>query len=206
VIVRWLHRLAIVAAVTIAVLAITPDAHPDVSIPLAGPLPVTATEGPACESGADRPYPRMDRWRFGLPGDAGEFEELRLAFRHPDGAPVTRTIGSSNIDGSAAWLVTDPGWALVAGVATITGDAKTFTLIEACPAIQTSREPLLINAPVQPQIPSAKRAPRALASGTDIGATVILGSTLVLAGVVLLVVRRQPRGRHRPRRGRPASQ
>jgi hypothetical protein len=206
VIVRWLHRLAIVAAVTIAVLAITPDAHPDVSIPLAGPLPLTAAEGPACESGADRPYPRMDRWRFGLPGDAGEFEELRLGFRTADGTAVTRTIGSANVDGSAAWLVTDPGWTLVAGTATITGDAKTFTLIEACPATQTGGEPLFINAPAQAQIPSAKRSPRALAPGTDIGATVILGSTLVLAGVLLLVVRRQPRGRHRSRRGRPATQ
>jgi hypothetical protein len=136
VVVRWLHRLAIVGAVTLAVLAITPDAHADVSIPVAGPLPITAVQGPGCESGADRPYPRMDRWRFGLPGDAGTFQELRLGFRTIDGAAVARTIGSSNIDGSTAWLVTDPGWTLVAGTATITGDAKTFTLIEACPAIQ----------------------------------------------------------------------
>ena len=204
-VVRWLHRVAVVGAVTVAVLAITPDAHAAVRVPLVGPLPITAADGPGCESGLDRPYPKMDLWRFGLPGRKGAFEELRLGFVVANGAAVSRTIGSSNIDGSMAWLVTDPMWTLVSGTATISGDAEAFTLIEACPATRESGEPLFVNAPFQPQIPSAARSPRALAAGTDIGATVLLGSTLVLAGVLLLVVRRQPRGRHRARRGNPAT-
>jgi hypothetical protein len=199
VVVRWLHRIAIVGAVTVAVLAITPDAHADVSIPLAAPLPVTAVTGPGCVSGADRPNPTLDHWRFGLLGGVGAFEELRLGFVTTGGATVNRTVGSSNIDGATAWLFTDPGWALVAGTATIAGDAETFTLIETCPATRMADEPFLINAPAKPELPSTDRSPRALANGTDIGATVVLGSTLVLAGVLLLIVRRRPRGRHRRR-------
>jgi hypothetical protein len=198
VIVRWLHRVAIVGAVTVSVLAITTEARADVTVPLAGPLPVTAADGPDCESGNGRPYPRLDLWRFGLPGDVGEFEEVRLGFLTTGGAAATRTIGSSNIDGSTAWLVTEPGWTLVTGTATITEGTAAFMLIEACRGTQTAEGLFAINAPVQSR---ASRAPRALASGTDFGATVTLGSTLVLAGVLLLVVGRRPRRRHR---GRPA--
>jgi hypothetical protein len=46
--------------------------------------------------------------------------------------------------------------------------------------------------PVKP-----KAGPKALASGTDIGPTITLGGTLVIAGMLLLIVRRRPRGRHR---------
>ena len=196
-IVRWLHRLAIVAAVTVSVLAITTEAGADVSVPLAGPLPVTAADGPGCESGNDRPYPRLDLWRFGLPSELGEFEEVRLGFLTTGGAAVTRTIGSSNIDGSTGWLVTEPGWRLVTGTATITEGADAFTLIEACRGTETAEGLFVINAPVQSQ--TSSRTPRALASGTDFGATITLGGTLVLAGVLLLVVGRRPRRRHRGR-------
>jgi hypothetical protein len=206
---RWLGRLGIVGAVTIAVLAVAPDAHAadthaadthaaDGSIDLVGPLPTTADSGPPCKSGADRPYPSQDLWRFGLPGGDGSVKAVQLWFVALGGHVVSRTVESRNIDGSMAWLVTDPGWALVSGTATATGGADTFALIESCAAAGKA-DALLIYAQARPDIATPERAPRALASGTDIGATVTLGSTIVLAGVLLLVVRRRPRGRHRRR-------
>jgi predicted phage tail protein len=64
-----------------------------------------------------------------------------------------------------------------------------------------------IKTPIEPSIKSANGAaaasattggtPNTLASGIDVAATVTLGASLVLAGAMLLIVRRRPRGRHR---------
>ena len=76
------------------------------------------------------------------------------AYGKPSGQPDAA-------DEDQAWLVTDTGWALVAG----------------------NRPPIRDDAP--------QGQPQPLADGMDIGGTITLGSTLVIAGVLVLVVRRR---------------
>ena len=204
---RWLSRVAVLATITAASLIPSGAAHADADILLVGDLPTTATRGLGCADWASGPYARQDLWRFEV--TEGEFQKLTLEFTGADGAPLTRTVAveaggevsgvgadvrEEGVDGDRAWVSTGPGASLVAGWATVTGEATGFTLAQTCAA-----EPLAALAPqagkTAPVKPNA--APRALAGGIDVMATMAMGITLVLAGAMLLIVRRHPRGRHR---------
>jgi hypothetical protein len=202
---RWLSRVAVLATITATTTAasLIPSgvARADAGIPLVGDLPTTATRGQGCADWASGSYARQDLWRFEI--TEGEFRELTLEFTGADGAELTRTvaadtqaqdIGEEGVDGDRAWVSTAPGATLVAGWATVTGEAEGFTLAQTCAA-----EPLAALAPQAGKTASVKpnAGPRALAGGVDVMATMAMGITLVLAGAMLLIVRRHPRGRHR---------
>ena len=109
-------------------------------------------------------------------------------------------------------MATEAGFALSGGRAETT-TAISFRLVQACPAARRGAVGGLapieapIKTPIEPSIKSAngaaaasattKGTPNTLASGIDVAATVTLGASLVLAGAMLLIVRRRPRGRHR---------
>ena len=211
---RWLCRLAVLA--TIIVVALIPSAAANArgerTGELIGPLPVTAAQAVdgafSCTDWATGPYADQDLWRFRL--RTGRFVSVVLDFVDGDGARTTRTV--AGIDGATAWIATPAGWSLASGTAVVSGDPSDFELDRACPAAGV-REPAAAGlAPgavrrsgtgAQPAtVQGATTTPRSLAAGTDIAATVTLGATLVLAGVLLLIVRRRPRGRHRMREAR----
>ena len=186
---RWLCRLAVFATLTLAAVIPSGTAMADDTVALEGPFPVTAREaaekGPACTDWATGPNADQDLWRFETDGRVVAIE---LHFTDQEERPQVR-------ETDAAWVATPGGWTLVGGEATVTG-GETFTLAHTCPAMTQPLIARAVRVPVEPGT-----ALTALAGGTNVGATVTLGSTLVLAGVLLLIVRRHPRGRHRAPRG-----
>jgi hypothetical protein len=223
---RWLCRLAVLA--TAVVVAMIPSARAQAdgaegegTAELVGPLPVAAAsfvDGTlGCTDWATGPNADQDLWRFRLA--TGRFVSIVLGFLDRDGVRIARTV--EGIDGGAAWIATPAGWSLASGSAVVSGGAGGFELARACPAAGTkdpgSREPATGArepgvgglAPVvggrtgtgagPATVQGATTTPRSLAAGTDVGATVTVGAALVLAGMLLLIVRRHPRGRHRVR-------
>jgi hypothetical protein len=172
-----------------AVLVPAVPAQADDGIPLVGELPVKATT--ACTDRAPGPYEDLDVWRFSIKGQ-GQFRSLTLEFQKANGQPDTRTIEQT---GTEAWIAVDPGETLVSGRAQANGTAPAFEVKTACTAEGLVPRAPIVNLAAVPVKP--KEGPRALAAGPDIGPNLILGSTLVLAGMLLLIVRRRPRGRHR---------
>jgi hypothetical protein len=200
---RWLCRLAVLATLVIAAQipadASMADPADPAQIVLTGVLPVTAAEAesPGCTEWATGPSAQMDLWRFGLLG-SGRFRTISLSFLTADGAAYTRIV-----QGDVS-VTTEAGASLLGGTATVSGDASSFVLVLACPATVAGAR-----APIVPRLgavtgagerPDASARPQALAAGADVGATVTMGCALVLAGALLLIVRRHPRGRHRARR------
>ena len=184
--------LGLATMIIAAVLVPAVPAQAD-GIPLVGQLPVKATT--ACTDRAPGPYEDLDVWRFSIKGE-GQFRSLTFEFQKANGQPDTRTIEQT---GTEAWIAVDPGETLVSGRAQTNGPAQAFEVKSVCAAEQNAdrlvpRAPIvnLAAVPVKP-----KEGPRALAAGPDIGPNLILGSTLVLAGALLLIVRRRPRGKHR---------
>lgn len=202
---RWLRRLAVVATLTLAMLWLfaIPPAFADDTIGLAsGQLPAVATADQRECSTWSGPN---DLWRFEL--SDGRFLSLTLIFAGPGLATHVRTVEASaagdpsaGVDEGArtAWVTTEPGWSLVDASAVVTGTAREFYLALACPATG-----LAALAPIaggdSPTTEALTTLP--LTGRADIAGMVTLGSTIVLAGVLLSVVRRQPRGRHRAPRG-----
>jgi len=201
---RWLCRLAVLATLVIAAqipgAASMADPADPAQIVLTGDLPVTATEakGPECTEWATGTSAQMDLWRFGLVG-SGRFRTISLSFLTADGAAYTRTVHGD------VSVTTDAGASLLGGTATVSGGASSFVLVLACPAtVAGARAPIVpalaAGSVGRGDTPEKGTRPQALAAGADVGATVTMGCALVLAGALLLIVRRHPRGRHRARR------
>ena len=184
--------LGLATMIIAAVLVPAVPAQADDGVPLVGELPVKATS--ACTDRLPGPYEEQDVWRFTLQGQ-GQFRSLTLEFEEANGQPDTRTIEQT---GTEAWIAVDPGETLVSGRAQTTGEATEFQVKSACKAESLVPRAPRVNLDAVPMKP--REGPRALASGTDIGPTITLGGTLVLAGMVLLTVKRRPRGRHRAKR------
>jgi hypothetical protein len=170
-------------------------------------LAVDVDGGAACTDWATGPNADQDLWRF--QAEDGALLSVELTFRGDEGFESKPADG---IDGGAAWVATEAGFALSGGRAETT-TAISFRLVQACPAARRGAVGGLapieapIKTPIEPSIKSANGAaaasattggtPNTLASGIDVAATVTLGASLVLAGAMLLIVRRRPRGRHR---------
>lgn len=148
--------------------------------------------------------------------------------------------GDDIVDGvDIAWIATPAGWTLTGATAEITGFAEHFVLALTCPAplggqpvpvSQSSTGPIVASVlergtkgaarTLRPSV-TQNGAPAGLgvtaavdeslaSTGQDIGGMLILGTTLVTSGALLLIVRRgrAHRGVHRRRRGsaiRPTS-
>jgi hypothetical protein len=225
---RWLCRIAVLATITVIVLIPSAAANADGAAvnaggaaakaegegaaKLVGPLPVTAAQvvdgALGCTDWATGLYADQDLWRFQL--GTGRFVSVMLGFFDGDGVKTTRSV--EGIDGATAWIATPAGWSLASGTAVVNGDAGDFELARACPAAGVRKPAVAGLAPAvggrsgtgarPATVQGATSTPRSLAAGTDIAATVTLGATLVLAGVLLLIVRRRPRGRHSMRGAR----
>jgi LPXTG-motif cell wall-anchored protein len=177
---RWLRRGVTLGVFTLALLWLfaTPAAYADETVALgAGELPATAQPGCTGWTGPG------DRWRFAV--ENGTLVSATLTFAAPGLTTHIRTVGPEGE------LTTDGGWTLVEATATVTGDGARFDLIQACAG---DAIPALGLAEANKTEPLTTLP---LTGGTDIAATMTLGSTIVVAGLLLLIVRRRPRGRHR---------
>jgi hypothetical protein len=210
---RWAARFAVVTAIMIVGMAMAGEASAGergvAELAIAGEvLAVQVDGGAACTDWATGPNADQDLWRFQV--EDGAFLSVELTFRGDEGLSIRKADG---IDGGAAWVATKAGSALSGGRAETT-TATSFRLVQACPATRRRAVGGLapinqpINQPVDEPIKpgsageaaanaAAQSTPKKLASGIDVAATVTLGASLVLAGAMLLIVRRRPRGRHR---------
>ncbi len=194
---RWVARLAVFATVMLVATgpagAASARERRVAELAIAGEvLAVQVDGGTACTDWATGPNADQDLWRF--QAEDGAFLSVELTFRGDEGLSIRKADG---IDGGAAWVATKAGFALSAGRAETTG-ATTFRLVQACPAAHRGAVGGL--APIKPANAAETKnqaTPNRLASGIDVAATVTLGASLVLAGAMLLIVRRRPRGRHR---------
>jgi hypothetical protein len=209
---RWVARLAVFATIMLAATgpagAASARERGVAELAIAGEiLAVDVDGGAACTDWATGPNADQDLWRF--QAEDGALLSVELTFRGDEGFESKPADG---IDGGAAWVATEAGFALSGGRAETT-TAISFRLVQACPAARRGAVGGLapieapIKTPIEPSIKSANGAaaasattggtPNTLASGIDVAATVTLGASLVLAGAMLLIVRRRPRGRHR---------
>lgn len=221
---RWLCRVAVTLGVVVLIGGQPAWANVAVSL-AASQLPATAA-GFDVATSRDRcdplfgggPYRDKDVWRFGLPdAAAGDFVSLTLTFVDVGGGIHVNAIDATGSASSTAWIVTDAGWTLTAGAATITGWAESFVLAVTCPAgpdsdrlaiasqVGGGKSPLgSVRRATPPETPSGAgmSSEQLPTTGKDVGGMLTLGSTMVIAGVLLLIVRRGPgRGRHRAPRG-----
>jgi LPXTG-motif cell wall-anchored protein len=194
---RWPYRFLIAAALVLFVAtpaAADPDASPSRE-PEAPSAPVYARDVPAC--GRLTPLPDTDRWLLTPATEADARTRLDLIFL--DGLGETHSVAAeASVDG-AAHARTPAGWSL--------SRAPTGYRVAACPAAaKLEKAPDLIagappassSSPSRPAPTSSKQAlaanaPRLANTGQDTGAMVLLGVTLVLAGALLLIVRRRPK-------------
>jgi LPXTG-motif cell wall-anchored protein len=182
---RWLRRGVTLGVLTLALslFIATPQAYADETVaPANGELPATAA--PGC-TGWQGPG---DLWRFAVVN--GTLVSATLTFAAPGLTTHVRSLGPEGE------ITTEPGWILVDATATVT-DAKnpSFDLIQACAA-----EELPALGPAEAN-KSQQLTTLPLTGTTDIAATMTLGSTIVVAGMLLLIVRRRPRGKHRAPKG-----
>lgn len=151
------------------------------------------------------PFTDQDVWVFVLPqpNQLGQFVSLHLNFSTPNG-PVTRDITTTPTQDSAivddmgtskAWIRTPAGWTLTNGstTANITGNPEpgdNFNLTHTCPA---SGGPTGTPTGTPTVTPSHTKLP---VTGTSFGdpsfaVPLAVGSGLVLAGSMVLVLRRR---------------
>lgn len=153
----------------------------------------------------------QDGWHFVLPEASGDsFVSLTLNFTDTNDDPVVVQINitAPNPDtgpgwegfigdpsDSHAWLITDAGWTLVSGTATIEEDGKEpqeiFVLSHTCPGTPDTPE----ESPTPSRSPSTSSTPPGgnglPKTGAGLGGLIGAGIALVAGGAALLVWRRR---------------
>jgi hypothetical protein len=216
--------VAVVGVAFGASLGLAAPAHADTPVPLDPTAVVTTARmaeptdpvdrARGCDVIADfmqavrvEPTGDVDGWAFTLPpAVAGEFAEVRLSFGTPDEqrvevkVPGTGTgwlghLGSTGDRSSKdAYLVTGPGWTLLAGEATVTdgGQGATFRLDNACAGLTTTVKGTSAGSDTGPvatlptPTPQARETQGLPSTGVAVGSVLLVGAGLIAAGVALV--------------------
>lgn len=156
----------------------------------------------------------IDGWHFILPGNTGDFEEIRLTFTKPDSTEVEVTVEGASLDplwfglfnktGSGqvkhAYVFTEAGWTLTAGEADVTGTADKFNLSHTCAGLGDNPSTPPGGSGTPPpgggsQPPGNGGTPGGggglPVTGAAVGGMVIVGVGMLAAGVALMAVRRR---------------